>query len=72
MKYAADFRQIARETLHGKWKAAILVCFVAVLLGAAGTDGLTLELELENDWAKAVIQFADVSGMLITAGNSSV
>lgn len=72
MKYAADFRQIARETLHGKWKAAILVCFVAVLLGAAGTDGLTLELELENDWAKAVIQFAGVTVGSFGGGRSSL
>ena len=72
MKYAADFRQIARETLHGKWKAVILVSFVAVLLGAAGTDGLTLELELENDWTKAVIQFAGVTVGSFGGGRSSL
>ena len=30
MKYAADFRKIARETLTGKWKIVILFCLVAL------------------------------------------
>ena len=39
MKYAADFRQIAREALSGKWMIAVLVGLVASLLGGAGADG---------------------------------
>lgn len=34
MKYAADFREIARDALYGKWRVAILTGFVAQLLGA--------------------------------------
>ena len=35
MKYASDFRQIARDALRGNWSGAILTGFVASLLGAS-------------------------------------
>ena len=72
MKYAADFRKIARETLYGKWKLAILVCFIALFLGATSAEGLSLELELEGNWAKAVVQFAGVTVGSFGGGRSSV
>lgn len=72
MKYAADFRKIARETLYGKWKLAILVCFIALLLGGTSAEGLSLELELEGNWAKAVIQFAGVTVGSFGGGRGSV
>lgn len=34
MKYAADFREIARNALRGKWPVSILTGFVASLIGA--------------------------------------
>lgn len=34
MKYAADFRYVARDALHGKWSNAVFCGFVASLLGA--------------------------------------
>ncbi len=34
MKYAADFRQIARDSLRGNWSVAILTGFIASLIGA--------------------------------------
>lgn len=34
MKYAEDFRAIARDALRGRWKVAILTGFVASLIGA--------------------------------------
>lgn len=34
MKYASDFRQIARDALRGNWGVAVLTGFVAPLLGA--------------------------------------
>ena len=55
MKYAADFRRIAREKLYGKWKLAAGVFFIAVLLGGAITDGLNLKLEMEESFANAVV-----------------
>lgn len=35
MKYASDFRQIARDALRGRWGVAVLTGFVASLMGAA-------------------------------------
>ena len=34
MKYAADFRAIARDALHGRWAVAVWTGFVASLIGA--------------------------------------
>lgn len=39
MKYAADFRAIARDALHGKWSTAVLTGFIASLLGAGIATG---------------------------------
>lgn len=39
MKCAADFRRIARESLRGKWKIAVLAGFVALLLGGVAGQG---------------------------------
>lgn len=40
MNYAADYRRIARETLRGKWKIAVLVGFVALLLGGVAWSNM--------------------------------
>lgn len=39
MKYAADFRAIARDALRGKWSIAVLTGFIASLLGAGIASG---------------------------------
>ena len=39
MKYAADFRYIAREALRGRWLIAVLTTFVASLIGARIASG---------------------------------
>lgn len=39
MKCAADFRRIARESLRGKWKIAVLAGLVALLLGGVAWQG---------------------------------
>ena len=39
MKYAADFRTIAREALRGKWIVSVLTAFVASLIGAQIASG---------------------------------
>ena len=59
MKYAADFRQIAREALSGKWMIAVLVGLVASLLGGAGADRPELELDIA-DPADEIIALAVV------------
>ena len=48
MKCAADFRRIARESLRGKWKIAVLAGFVALLLGGVAWEG-TPEINFHFD-----------------------
>ena len=40
MKYAADFRQMAKEALNGKWKTAVWVGFLAYLMGGQIAGGI--------------------------------
>ena len=57
MKYAADFRSIARESLKGKWGLAVITGLVAALLGGLGAEGLDVKLNLDisnNDVSFAV------------------
>ena len=65
MKYAADFRQIAREALSGKWMIAVLVGLVASLLGGAGADGPELKLDIA-DPADEIIALAVVLTIPVT------
>ena len=58
MKYAADFRQIARDALSGKWTIAVLVGLVAMLLGGAGSRGPELKLNIDGSGAHANFEFA--------------
>ena len=50
MKYAADFRYIAREALRGKWLIAVVVGLVASLLGGG--------ISYYAMWALAAVVFA--------------
>ena len=52
MKKAEDFRSIARDTLAGKWKNAVLVGLVASLLGAVDGSGLDVNIDIEAGNAK--------------------
>ena len=58
MKYAADFRSIAREVLSGKWMIAVLVGLVATLLGGAGSSGPEFKLNIDGSGANASFEFA--------------
>ena len=48
MKYASDFRRIAREALRGKWGIAVTAGLLASLLGAIGSSGPKLNIELHD------------------------
>ena len=72
MKYAADFRSIARKTLYGKWKLVILVGVIALFLGGTSAEGFKLELEVEDTWAKAAVEFAGITVGTFGGGKSSV
>ena len=58
MKYAADFRRIAREALSGKWLIAVLVGLVAMLLGGASSGGPEVKLNIDASGANASFEFA--------------
>ena len=58
MKYAADFRQEAREVLQGNWLLAILVGLVAALLGGASSDGPEFKINFSGGALDANLQYA--------------
>lgn len=51
MKYAADFRSIARAALRGRWAIAVIVSLVAVLLGGTGSDGPEIKFNISETGA---------------------
>ena len=71
MKYAADFRQIARDALSGKWTIAVLVGLVAMLLGGAGSGGPELKLDIDGSGAHANFEFAGQTIYSIGGGLNS-
>ena len=77
MKYAEDFRAIAREALRGKWPTAVLTGFIASLMGAciATAGGGNSNSSNSNRGSSAAIiqdfratQFWENFGTLITIG----
>ena len=56
MKYAADFRSVARNTLKGKWGIAVVAGLIASLLGAIGSSGPELNVELNEGNFNASLQ----------------
>ncbi|MBQ9718701.1 MAG: DUF975 family protein [Clostridia bacterium] len=48
MKFAADFRRIAREALRGRWGIAVIAGLLASLLGAIGSSGPELNIEMND------------------------
>ncbi len=57
MKYASDFRAIARNALHGKWVIAVIIGLIAALLGA-GSDGPQVKLNISDHGANLNFGFA--------------
>ena len=58
MKYAADFRSIARESLRGKWLFAVAAGLVAVLLGGISSDGPEIKFHVDAAGASASLELA--------------
>ena len=60
MKYAEDFRTIARDALRGKWPTAVLTGFIASLMGAciatAGDGGSSNSSSSNRGSTNAIIQ----------------
>ena len=58
MKYAADFKKIARNALRGKWGIAVIVGLVAILLGGTVNGGPELNLKIEGGSASVGLEIA--------------
>lgn len=58
MKYAADFRAIARDALRGKWLIAVLVGLVAVLLGGINSAGPKISFAVSRTGVQASLTMA--------------
>lgn len=69
MKYAADFRELARGALRGKWGIAVIVCLIATLLGGAGSEGPSVNLNVEGSQANLNVEVAGQT-LFSTAGDA--
>ena len=58
MKTAEDFRRIARDVLIGKWNIPVVVGLVASLLGATGTNGPEIKINLDASNINLSFNFA--------------
>ncbi len=58
MKFAADFRRIAREALRGRWGIAVIAGLIASLLGAIGSGGPELNIGLNDGHFQAGLSVA--------------
>lgn len=59
MKYASDFRAIARNALKGRWGIAVIAGLIASLLGAVGSGGPEVKLEMKDSGASLNFMFAN-------------
>lgn len=58
MKYAADFRSIARNALTGRWTIAVVAGLIASLLGAVASNGPELKLNINDSGVNVGVNFA--------------
>lgn len=58
MKFAADFRRIAREALKGRWGVAVVTGALAMLLGGVESIGPELNIELDSGHFSAGLNLA--------------
>lgn len=59
MKYASDFRSIARDALKGRWGVAVIAGLIASLLGAIATNGPEVKLNISDSGANVKFMFAN-------------
>lgn len=68
MRLAADFRYIAREVLRGKWGIAVIAGVIASLLGALGSEGPEVKLNIDlSEGANVSFEYAGQT-ILSTSG----
>lgn len=51
MRYASDFRLIARNALRGRWGAAVIAGLIAMLLGGIASNGPEINLHFQENGA---------------------
>ena len=59
MKYASDFRSIARDALKGRWGIAVLAGLIAALLGAVSSGGPEVTLNMGDTGTSLNLEFAN-------------
>ena len=59
MKYASDFRSLARDALKGRWGIAVIAGLIASLLGAIGSNGPEVKLNFNDNGANVNFMFAN-------------
>lgn len=59
MKYASDFRTIARDALKGRWGIAVIAGLIASLLGAITSNGPEIKLNISDNGASINFMFAN-------------
>ena len=67
MKYAADFRSIARNALSGRWAIAVITGLIAALLGAVASNGPEIKFNIGDNGANVGLEFA--GQQIYTSGN---
>ena len=58
MKYASDFRSIARNALKGNWVVAVIAGLLAAILGGIASNGPEVKLNISESGANIVFSFA--------------
>ena len=71
MKYADEFRRIARETLQGKWTLAVIAGVITSLLGGLGSEGPELKLNIDSSHANVSLQYAGQTILSTSEGLNS-
>lgn len=59
MKYASDFRSIARDALRGRWGIAVIAGLIASLLGAIASGGPEVKFNFSDNGANVNLMFAN-------------
>lgn len=68
MKYASDFRSIARDSLKGKWAIAVIVGLIAMLLGGISSNGPEVNFEYSDNGATVNLDIANQTVYSTTQG----
>lgn len=71
MKYASDFRRIARDSLGGKWMTAVIAGLIAALLGGIASDNAGFKINIDSSGVSANFLIAGQTIYSTASGISS-